>query len=161
HLRCVGAEDVPEARRDDDPEPVLLQRPDGVLAGRAGAEVGTGDQDARALVLRLVQDEVGVLAPGGEQALVEPGAADLLEPDGGECLGGVDVAAAQEDRAPGVGGERFHGGSSEIGPSLGGRPPGPPGCAEVLGGGQTAGNGGGGGDGGRHQVGAAAGPLPA
>src|SRR5690606_7993131 len=136
HLRGVVAEDVPEARRDDDPEPVLLQRPDGVLAGRAGAEVGTGDQDARALVLRLVQDEVGVVAPGGVQAAVDRGAADLLEPGGGDDVVGVDVAAAQGDRAPGAGGGRLHGRSSVVGPSPGGRPPRPAGGgAEVLGGG--------------------------
>ena len=47
-LQAVVAEDVGEARRDDGPEAVVLERPDGVLARRAGAEVRPGDQDRRA-----------------------------------------------------------------------------------------------------------------
>ena len=38
-LRAVGAEDVGEARRDDRLEAVVLERPRGVLAARAAAEV--------------------------------------------------------------------------------------------------------------------------
>ena len=44
-LAGVAAEDVAEARGDHGPEAVVLQRPDGVLARRAGAEVGAGDED--------------------------------------------------------------------------------------------------------------------
>ena len=60
--------------RDDDPEAVVHQRPDGVLARRAGAEVGPGDQDAAGGVRRLVEDERRVAAPGGEQPVLEAGA---------------------------------------------------------------------------------------
>src|SRR5690606_41984949 len=56
----------------------------------------------------VVEHERGVLAPGGEQALLEPGAADLLEPDGRDDLVGVDVAAAQRHGLAGVRGEGFH-----------------------------------------------------
>ena len=79
-----------------------------MLAGRAGAEVGARDQDRRAFVLRLVEHEGLVLAPGGEQALAEAGPAHLLEVLGRDDLVGVDVAAAQRHRAARVRDERFH-----------------------------------------------------
>lgn len=43
-LAGVAAEDVAEARGEHDPEPVVLERPHGVLAGGSGAEVGAGDE---------------------------------------------------------------------------------------------------------------------
>ena len=50
----------------------------------------------------------GILAPGGEQAVLEAGPGDPLQVDGGDDLVGVDVAAAQRDRGAGVLGEGFH-----------------------------------------------------
>ncbi len=52
-LSGVAAEDVAEAGGDDGLEAVVLQGPDGVLAGGAGAEVGARDQDRGALVGRV------------------------------------------------------------------------------------------------------------
>ncbi len=40
-LRRVGHEDVPHARRDDDADPVVVERPDRVLAGGAASEVAS------------------------------------------------------------------------------------------------------------------------
>src|SRR5262249_56563381 len=81
----------------------------GVRGGRAGAEVGARDQDGRARVLRLVEHERRVLAPGGEQALAEAHAAHPLEVLGRDDLVGIHVAAAQRHRAAGVRDERLHG----------------------------------------------------
>ena len=103
-LAGVAAEDVAEPRADDDLEAVVLQRPDRVLAGRAGAEVRAGDQDRRARVLRLVEHEGRVVAPGREQPVLEPGLGDPLEVDRRDDLVGVDVAPAQRQGRAGVGG---------------------------------------------------------
>src|SRR5699024_1395309 len=93
-------------------EPVVAQSPDGVLAGRTGAEVRAGHEHGALRVGGPVQHEVGVVrAPGVEQAVVEAGLGDPLEVDGGDDLVGVDVAAAQRDADAGVGGEGFHGGA--------------------------------------------------
>jgi hypothetical protein len=48
-----------EAGRDHGVEPALLDGPHGVLARRAGAEVGAGHQDARARVALVVEHERG------------------------------------------------------------------------------------------------------
>jgi hypothetical protein len=58
-LEAVGEEDVREARRDDGAEAVLVERPRGVLAAGAAAEVASRDQHGRAGVARLVEHEVG------------------------------------------------------------------------------------------------------
>lgn len=80
-----------------------------MLARGARTEVGTGDQNRGALALRLVEDEVLVLAPGLEEPVLEAVPGHLLEPVGGDDLVGVDVAAAQRDGPAGVRGECFHG----------------------------------------------------
>jgi hypothetical protein len=51
-LAGVGEEDVGECGRDDGAEAVVAERPGGVLAARAAAEVLAGDEDLRALVAR-------------------------------------------------------------------------------------------------------------
>src|SRR5690606_8869744 len=56
-----------------------------------------------------VEHELGVVAPSGEQAVLEAGAGHTLEVDGRDDLVGVDVAAAQRDPDAGVGGELLHG----------------------------------------------------
>src|SRR4051794_7980758 len=48
-LERVGAKDVAERRRENDSEAVVLERPRGVLARGATAEVAPGDEDRRAL----------------------------------------------------------------------------------------------------------------
>jgi hypothetical protein len=102
------AEDVAEAGRDDRVEPTLLDGPHGVLARRAHTEGRAGHEDGRTAVALVVEDEVAVVAPRREQALLEPGALDALEPFGGDGLVGVDVAAAQRYAAPGDDTDSFH-----------------------------------------------------
>ena len=123
-------------------KPCLLDGPHGVLARRAGAEVGAGHEDAwRRRSCSLVEHEVAVVAPLGEEALLEAGALDLLEPVAGDDLVGVDVGAVER-----------HGGALHDADGL------PSDGLQVLGGGEVAGDGGGGGDGGGDEVGA---PAPA
>ncbi len=98
-LGAVVAEDVAEARRDDGIEATLLDRPHGVLARRADAEAGPGNQDRCAGVALVVEHEVAIVAPRREQALLEAGALDALQPLGRDDLIGVDVAAAQRHPA--------------------------------------------------------------
>ena len=95
-LGAVRAEDVGEARRDDGPEAVVLQRPGRVLAARAAAEVAPGDED---LVARQVP--VGLLGPVVEEELAEARALDALEELLGDDLVGVDVVAVEDRHRPG------------------------------------------------------------
>src|SRR5699024_4697443 len=108
-LAGVAAEDVGEAGGQHGLEAVVAQRPHRVLTRGAGAEVGAGHEHRALAVRGLVQHEVGIAAPGGEQSVVEAGLGHALEVDGGDDLVGVDVAAAQRDSDAGVGGEGFHG----------------------------------------------------
>ena len=81
----------------------------GVLAGGAGAEVGAGHEDRGAGVLRLVEHEVRLVGPpGDEEAVLEAGAGDPLEVLGRDDLVGVDVRPAQRGGGAGVGGEGVH-----------------------------------------------------
>src|SRR3954453_13121304 len=80
-LAGVAAEDVGEARGDDNAEAIVHQRPDGMFARRAGAEVGTRDQDAARRVRRLVEDEGLVTTPRSEQPVLETGTGHALEID--------------------------------------------------------------------------------
>src|SRR5690554_5307356 len=107
-LARVAAEDVREARREHGPEAVVLERPHGVLARGARPEVGARDEHGAGLVGVLVEHEVGVAAPRGEQRVLETRARDALEVDGRDDLVGVDVAAAQRDPDAGVGRELLH-----------------------------------------------------
>ena len=59
-LAGVREEDVGEAGGDDGAEAVLMDGPGGVLAGAAAAEVFLGDEDLRAVMMVLVEDEIGV-----------------------------------------------------------------------------------------------------
>src|SRR5690606_38481420 len=88
--------------------------PHGVLAARARAEVRPGDQDRRALVLLLVEDEVAVVAPLREEPLLEPGALDLLQPVARDDLVGVDVGAVEGSRSSGDDSYGFHHSSSGV-----------------------------------------------
>ena len=62
-LQRVRPEDVAERRRHDHVEAVVLQRPGGVLARGAAAEVPAGEEDRRALGLGAVELEVRGPAP--------------------------------------------------------------------------------------------------
>src|SRR5205085_12524360 len=84
-LHAVVHEDVCEGGRDDGAKAVVEERPRGVLARRAAAEVTPGDEDGRATVARLVKDErrvgraVRVVAPVVEEELTEARSLDALE----------------------------------------------------------------------------------
>ena len=67
---------------------------------------GPATRTEPAAYARVVEDERLVLAPGGEQAVLEAGAGHPLEVLGRDDLVGVDVAAAQRDADAGVGRER-------------------------------------------------------
>ena len=108
-LPGVSAENIGELGGEDNAEAVVFERPHRVLARGAGAEVRSGDQDGALPVGVLVEDEVGVGAPGGEEGILEAGSGDALEVDGRDDLVGVDVGAAQRNADAGVRGELFHG----------------------------------------------------
>ena len=97
----VRAEDVPEGRRDDDVEAVVLQRPGGMLAGGAAAEVAAGDQDPGAGELGLVELEAGPLvaivveAPIEERVLAIARPLDALEELLRDDLVRVDVGTVE------------------------------------------------------------------
>src|SRR5205085_1736241 len=103
-----------ERGRDDDIVAEVLQRPGGVLARRAAAEVASGEQDLRALVLGAVELEVGpqapvlVEAPVEEEELAEPGSLDPLEELLRDDLVGVDVGALENGGAARDRAERLH-----------------------------------------------------
>ena len=115
-LAGVGEEDVGEAGGDDGEEAVLGEGPGGVLAGAAAAEVLSGDEDLRAFVDGVVEDEVGVglagvgafldAAPVVEEEVAVAGALDALEELLGDDLVRVDVGQRQRD---GGGGEDVDG----------------------------------------------------
>ena len=107
-LGAVVAEDVGEPGGDDRFEAVVHERPHGVLTGGAGAEVVPGHQNGGAHVLGMVEDEVAVVAPFGEQPGTETGALDALEPVRGDDLVGVDVGAVERHGAPGDDGDGLH-----------------------------------------------------
>ena len=65
-------------------------------------------QEVVTRIMVAVEDERRVLAPLAEQAGTEAGPLDALEPVARDDLVGVDVAAAQRDRASGVGRDGAH-----------------------------------------------------
>ena len=113
-LRAVVAEDVGEAGRDHHVEAVVLDGPDRVLPARPGAEVVPGHQHGGADEALVVEHEVAVVAPLGEQALAEAGALHALEPVARDDLVGVDVGAGQRHRRPADGAHGLHARSSGV-----------------------------------------------
>src|SRR5438552_8610780 len=97
-LQRVVPEDVGEARSDHRAEPVVLDRPHGVLAAGPGPEVGPGEEDRRPRVALVVEDERRVLAPFVEQEGPEPRSLDPLEVLRRDDLVGVDIGAVQRER---------------------------------------------------------------
>src|SRR5258707_15150729 len=59
-LTGIGGEDIGKSRRDDHEEPILTQSPGRVLARGPTGEVLLCDEDLGALVLRPVENEVGI-----------------------------------------------------------------------------------------------------
>src|SRR5262249_54754714 len=78
----VAAEDVSEAGCYPGLEAEVRERPAGVLAGRAAAEVRTRQQYLGLLRARLVQRERRISTPGLEQACAEAAALYSLQPRG-------------------------------------------------------------------------------
>src|SRR5438477_12924470 len=62
-LRAIVRKNVCERRRNYRPEPKIRQGPHRMLARRSAPKVLPGDQNARALIPRLVQNEVRILLP--------------------------------------------------------------------------------------------------
>ena len=98
-LGRVRPEDVSEARRQHDPEAVVLERPGGVLAGGAAAEVAPATRIDAPCVLRPPQLERGILHPVVEEELAVPRALDPLQELLRDDLVGVDIGAL-EHRGP-------------------------------------------------------------
>ncbi len=107
-LVSVGAEYVRERRRDDRVVARVLDRPRRVLAGRAAAEVLTGDQDRCALVLWPVQYEIAFRSPVIEEEWSVAGALDALEKLFWNYLVGVHVGAVKRRHPAGDPGDHIH-----------------------------------------------------
>src|SRR5580704_12687224 len=90
-------EDVAEAGREDGAEACVLERPGGVLARGAAAEVAPREQDRRTRLVRGAQLEAGILHPVEEEELAVAGALDPLQELLGDDLVGVDVGALEHD----------------------------------------------------------------
>ena len=117
----VGEEDVGKGGGDDGAEAELVEGPGGVLAGGAAAEVAFGDEDLGAVVVGLVEDEVGMgltgvgafldAAPVVEEEVPVAGALDAFEELLGDDLVGVDVGQGKRDGGGGEDVDRVHVGS--------------------------------------------------
>src|SRR5260221_6791565 len=107
-LEAVVEEDVGERRRDDAAKAVVHQCPGCVLARGATAEVLARKMDRRAVVARLIENEVGVAAPGADQRVREAGALDRLEMLLRDDLIGVDVRAVERRHQPREDAEFLH-----------------------------------------------------
>src|SRR6185437_2841825 len=106
--------DVGEGGGDDDAEAVIAERPRGVLAARSAGEVLAGNENLRALVAGIVENEVGVLVarrgatPVEEEEFAVAGALDALEELLGNDLVGIDVGAVEGGGQCCEGLEGFH-----------------------------------------------------
>jgi hypothetical protein len=103
-LQRILLENVGEAGADHGAEAELRERPRGVLAGAAAAEVIAGQQNLRAFAARRVEDEVGflpigIVAPVVEELLVEPFLRDGLQKARGDDLIGIDVVDQERNEA--------------------------------------------------------------
>ncbi len=107
-LAGVRMKDVGEAGCDDDAEAVVVERPRSMFTRRPAAEVLAGDEDLRALVLRAIDLEVGILAPVMEEEVAVTGALDPLQELLGDDLVGVDVRAIERHHLRSVFAKRLH-----------------------------------------------------
>src|SRR6266851_616504 len=113
-LEAVVVEDVGEILGDDAADAEIEQRPRGMLAARAAAEIGPGDDDLGVLVGRLVEDEILLLAvrrPAHfvEEAFLQAGALDGLQEVLGDDHVGVDIDHRQRCGDAAQRREFFHG----------------------------------------------------
>ena len=96
-LEGVALEDIRERSADYRPEAELRQRPRGVLARTAAAEIVARQQNFRVLSARRVEDEIGlrialrVIAPVAEELLVEAFFRGGLQEARRNDLVGIDV----------------------------------------------------------------------
>src|ERR1039458_4077162 len=113
-LRGVIGENVREGRRDDRAETEVGQSPHRMLARRSAAEVLSCNQNARAFIARLVQYEVGVLAPIRAEApviehkLAKARALDPLQKLLGDDLVGIDVDPVERRDESAMDSKWFH-----------------------------------------------------
>ena len=107
-LTGVTAEDVGKAGREHYPEAEVTQSPHGMLSARPGSEVGTGDENRGALECGLIEDELGILTPAGEQRVFKSGLGHSLEEHSGNDLVSVDRRSLQRRGDTGVRGESVH-----------------------------------------------------
>src|SRR5258708_6077491 len=113
-LEAVVVEDVGEILGDDAADAEVEQRPRRVLAARAAAEIGAGDDDLGVLVGRLVEDEILLLAVGRpahlvEQPFLQAGAFDGFQEVLGNDHVGVDIDHRQRSGDATQRREFFHG----------------------------------------------------
>src|ERR1035441_699738 len=100
-LAGVGEEDVGEGGRYHGAEAEVRERPGGVFAARSAGEVLARDENLRALVTRIVQNErwVGIASrcapPVEEKKIAVAGALDALQELLRYDLVGIDVGAIQ------------------------------------------------------------------
>src|SRR5208282_1539875 len=105
-LQTVVVEDIGEPRRDHRAEARVIERPHRVFARTAAAEVVAREQNRRALIARLVQRKIFVLAavgiepPVDEQSLLEAGTHHRFQKLLGDDLIGIDVGAIQRRDHP-------------------------------------------------------------
>src|SRR3989442_2786156 len=79
-----------------------------MFARGTAPEVPPREEDRRAAIARVVHDEGGIRAPRLEEPGRVAGALDPLEPVARDDLVGVDVGAAQGQRAAGDAADRLH-----------------------------------------------------
>ncbi len=118
-FETVVVKNVSEARRDDDPEAIVVECPRRMLAARPAAKIPASEQNARALVFRLIKFELRIISsvieepPIKEQVLAEPGAFDTLQELLGDDLIGVNIGPVHWSDKTGEGGKGFHWGLLE------------------------------------------------
>src|ERR1700679_2729251 len=104
-LERVLAKNIREGSAQHGAESELSQRPRGVLARAAAAEVIARQQDLRALYAGLVKDEIGlrialsIVTPIVEQLLVEAQFRSSLQEARGNDLIGIDIVDRERNHA--------------------------------------------------------------
>ena len=113
-LEAVVVKNIGEAGGDDHAETVIAQRPRGMLAAGAAAEIPPRQQNAGPAIFRPVQFELGIVgaivveSPIEKQKLPKAGALDPLEKLLGDDLIGIDIRPIHRSDEAGVFGEGGH-----------------------------------------------------
>jgi len=97
-----------EAGRYYGGHPKVFQRPHGVLPGRSDTKVGACHQHTAVRVKLVVENEVGVLAPGIKQCIVIPSFGYPLQKFCRDDLVCVDIALVQRNSWTFDGGDFLH-----------------------------------------------------